>query len=288
MTPSLNPDLGEFVSTIYSRAFKPQKVQAKQLATELKLIEKDIGADLGVDPQILRDVQNFLLALSAVMLRKPQTTLHPPTIIVNRQAAVDISNPLAPHPISLALVRLQTESKRPEGVGYEAHVRGEAALAAALITSLRRCCPGEDIFVATPHRIQRQAVRAALGQAQLTDLVREMEDLALEQSPERHPLGTVTVDTIERLQGSEAGFVICLFSLPLQAVPDLPFLLERRRLNVAISRAKTLCILIASSVVLRPPVSVLAKDETAKGYTFLRAFEDRAWSSTITLDVDKF
>ncbi|KAJ7647709.1 hypothetical protein FB45DRAFT_987359 [Roridomyces roridus] len=277
----LNPDLGEFVSTIYSRAFKPQKVQAKQLAKQLKSIEQDVGRDLGVDPQVLLDVQNFLLALSNVMLRKPQTVLRPPPITLKQNAPLEMQDMLTPTPISLALVRLETDSSQPEGVGYEAHVRGEAALAAALITCIRRCSPGEDIFVATPHRIQRQTVKAALQQ---NDLVREMEALALDESSR----GKVTVDTVERLQGSEAGFVICLFSLPPSAASDLGFLLERRRLNVAISRAKTLCILVASPAVLRPHVSVLADEGNAKGYTFLRAFEDRAWSATIRVDVDNF
>ncbi|KAJ7188762.1 hypothetical protein C8R46DRAFT_1055706 [Mycena filopes] len=273
----LNPDLGEFVSTIYSRAFKPQKVQARQLATQLKSIEQDIGQDFGVAPRVLRDVQNFLLALSDVMLRKPQTVLRAPPIAHARQKpAIEttvVDSLLAtPTPISLALVRLQTESARPEGVGYEAHVRGEAALAAALITSIRRCSPGEDIFVATPHRIQRQAVKTALERVRVSELAAEMAGLGLgEESAEGTAhVGTVTVDTVERLQGSEAAFVVCLFSLPPSASYDLGFLLERRRLNVAISRAKTLCILVSSNVVLRPPVSVLANEENAKGYKFLR------------------
>ena len=67
-------------------------------------------------------------------------------------------------------------------------------------------------------------------------------------------LGRTVVDTVEKLQGDEAGFVICLFShthLP-SAETDLPFLLERRRLNVAISRSQTLCIVITSQAVLQP------------------------------------
>ncbi|KAJ7503041.1 hypothetical protein B0H11DRAFT_1906826 [Mycena galericulata] len=267
----LNPDLGEFVSTIYSRAFKPQKVQARQLASELKSVEEDIGKDLGVEPQVLRNVQNF-----------PARSVE--------SLAFNTSDVLTPTPISLALVRLQTESSQPEGVGYEAHVRGEAALAAALIISIQRCSPGEDIFVATPHRIQRQAVKAAWdrhGRVILSGRWRRWgwKD---RRTQKPSPLGTVTVDTVERLQGSEAAFVICLFSLPPSAASDLGFLLERRRLNVAISRAKTLCILVSSPTVLRPPVSVLANEENTKGYTFLRAFEDRSWSSTIALDVDNF
>jgi len=89
--------------------------------------------------------------------------------------------------------------------------------------------------------------------------------------------------------GSEASFVICLFShthrgsLPMA----LPFLLARRRLNVAISRAKTLCIVIASEGVLQPDVSVFADRESAKGYAFLRAFEERAWSADIDVELEK-
>ncbi|KAF7288721.1 AAA-12 domain-containing protein [Mycena chlorophos] len=271
----LNPDLGDFVSTIYARKFTPQKVQAKQLATQLQTIQVDANA-----PTPVREVREYLVSLSSVMLRKPQSILQPPapSLLVSDDHVHG-----APRAISLALLRLQTQSVRPEGVGYEAHVRGEAAVAAALVTTLQRCCPEEDIFIATPHRIQRQAVRDALRKSGGIDgLVDQLEGLSLGKA------GTVTVDTVERLQGSEAGFVICLFSLPSSATPDLGFLLERRRLNVAISRAKTLCILVSSSVVLRPPVSILANEETAKGYAFLRAFEDRAWSSTILVNVDAF
>ncbi|KAJ6497568.1 AAA domain-containing protein [Mycena sanguinolenta] len=286
----LNPDLGEFVSTIYSRAFKPQKAQARQLAAQLKSIEDDVGLDFGVEPRVLRQAQNFLLALSNVMLRRPQTVLRPPSISTASTTAIDTGESLTPTPISLALVRLQTESSRPEGVGYESHVRAEAALAAALITSIRRCSPGEDIFVATPHRIQRQAVKAELDRIRLSEVENMMERIKLEEGSPGNAVtrGTVTVDTVERLQGSEAAFVICLFSLPSSAADGLGFLLERRRLNVAISRAKTLCVLVSSSTVLRPPVGVLANEENAKGYKFLRAFEDRAWSSVISLRADDF
>ncbi|THV06208.1 hypothetical protein K435DRAFT_645834 [Dendrothele bispora CBS 962.96] len=289
----LNPDLGEFVSTIYSRAFKPQKLQPRKLANTLAKVEDDIGIDFAIQPQIMKAVQQFLLGLSSAMLRKPQTILKPPPI--NSLAAPSlVDSPsvteIAPHPISLALLQLETLSaRRTEGISYEIHVRGEAQVAAALIMSIQRCAPSDDIFVATPHRVQRQAVRTALATANAyLPLVEAMERLGINSENEERSgrKGTVTVDTVERLQGSEAAFVICLFSLPESASSDLKFLLERRRLNVAISRAKTLCILVSSSTVLRPPVSVFADDGSAKGYAFLRAFEDRAWSGKIKVNAD--
>jgi hypothetical protein len=85
--------------------------------------------------------------------------------------------------------------------------------------------------------------------------------------------------------------VICLFSLPtaLGGTSGSPaFLLERRRLNVAISRAKTLCILITSDTVLCPSVAVLANEACRKGYAFLKAYQDRAWSRTLKVDLAQF
>lgn len=89
-------------------------------------------------------------------------------------------------------------------------------------------------------------------------------------------------------KGSEASFVICLFSHTYVGNADIAinFLLERRRLNVAISRSKQLCILITSQEVLRPHVQVLADPRSAKGFAFLKAYEDRAWCTDVSLNLD--
>jgi len=44
--------------------------------------------------------------------------------------------------------------------------------------------------------------------------------------------------------------------------------------------------LISSEEVLCPSVKVLANEETAKGYAFLKAYEKRAWSYTLPVIVD--
>ncbi|EEB92510.1 hypothetical protein MPER_08967, partial [Moniliophthora perniciosa FA553] len=268
----LNPDLGEFISTIYSRAFIPQKFQPRQLANTLKFVSNDAGDSFGLANGVVERVRTFLLALSNVMLKQHQSFLSQPPVAYNSKDITHIDE--AFRPISLTLLRLGVRSRLDEEISYEMHVKAEATLAAALVCSLQRCSPAEDIFVATPHRVQRHAVRAMLQKTKEAQSIDEaFGKLQLGRK------GKVTVDTVERLQGSEAAFVICLFSLSSSEPADLKFLLERRRLNVAISRAKTLCILISSSEVLRPSVDILADEGSAKGYAFLKAYEDRAWSA---------
>lgn len=171
-------------------------MQARQVATRLKSLQPNVESG-----KVLLEVQNFLLALGDVMLRQPQSILQSPRLDVMHSEtsaqAVDLS--AVPRPISLALIRLQTFTSRPEQVGYEVHVRGEAAVAASIVKSLRSCSPSEDIFVATPHRVQRQAVKAALKSLEDDALVDAMRNMGVNENSSR--TGVVTVDTIERLQG---------------------------------------------------------------------------------------
>jgi hypothetical protein len=204
----LNPDLGEFVSTIYSRAFKPQKVQLRQVATRFKSLVDVVKPE----DRVTKDVREFLLALSDVMLRRHQTHLQAPHLGADLEYSdrpTETPDSRTPHPVSLALIRLQTHTQHAEQVGYETHVRGEAAVAAALVSLIRQCSPDEDIFVATPHRIQRQAVKEALGRGKRRsedDLVDALKGLNIESNTPH--VEKVTVDTVERLQG-ELLFSFC-------------------------------------------------------------------------------
>src|ERR1700724_3279861 len=91
---------------------------------------------------------------------------------------------------------------------------------------------------------------------------------------------SVPIDFSLILLGSEADIVIC--HLSHTHTPslrrDLDFLYNRPRLNVAISRAKTISIVISSKGVLNPPVESLVSKENLDGFAYLKAYEDRAWS----------
>lgn len=304
----LNEDLSDFVSTIYSKKLKPQKSQTNKIAKRL-LELSNINDGRGILNEIELDARDFLACIAKAMLRKPQGSLRPPRRTVLAKLPAESQLDETAQMLSLALIQLRTHSSRPELSGMEAYVRGEAALAAALVRWLQHVAPHESVFVATPHRIQRHAVRENLKTpsdgADLADLLAELHLENGASGEEGAMKGNVTVDTIERLQGrlllrihplqnpsnhsvtgSEASFVICLFSLPSSQQASLNFMLDRRRLNVALSRAKTLCILITSPTVLRPNVRILADPAAARGWAFLRSYEERAWIGDIDINLD--
>jgi hypothetical protein len=201
MLARLNPDLGEFVSTIYSRQFKPQKIQNRQLAVALKQAEDFVIQDILISEAISEKVRGFLVSLSSVMLRKSQNLLKPPRHQLSSSESTGLTTNLTLNhrPISLALINLKTFSMNH--VAYEMHVNGEAAVAACLVEYIRKCSPNDDIFVATPHRIQREAVKSALQKSRRNSSGLEEVMGNLKLGP--HSIGgQVTVDTIERLQGN--------------------------------------------------------------------------------------
>lgn len=87
--------------------------------------------------------------------------------------------------------------------------------------------------------------------------------------------------------GSEADIVICLLSHTHTPSlrRDLDFLYNRPRLNVAISRAKTISIVISSTGVLNPPIEALVDADNLEGYAYLKAFEERAWSFDLAIGI---
>jgi hypothetical protein len=157
----LNEDLGDFISSIYLHKFEAQKTQKKHIARQLRALPA--GGVMPVD--VLAN--HFLSSVGCAMLGQPYgDLLCPQGVPIARTGTLQ-------RPISLALLRLRTACARPQQAGYETHVRGEAALAAALVQAIRRACSRETIFVATPHRIQRQAVRSAIVSSRAASLSAE-------------------------------------------------------------------------------------------------------------------
>jgi uncharacterized protein len=85
----------------------------------------------------------------------------------------------------------------------------------------------KDVLVVTPYNAQVRVLRARLGPA-------------------------AEVGTVDKFQGQEAPVVF--FSMATSSGDDLPrnleFLFSRSRLNVAISRAQSLAVLVASPALL--------------------------------------
>jgi uncharacterized protein len=92
-----------------------------------------------------------------------------------------------------------------------------------------------DVLVVTPYNAQVNQLRSALAGA---------------------GFGEVEVGTVDKFQGREAA--VAVFSLASSSGAHVPrrldFLLDRHRLNVALSRAKTVAYLVASPALLTSPV----------------------------------
>jgi hypothetical protein len=203
---SLDEDLANFVSLIYARNFTQYKNQSRQIARQLRLLD---------DPSTpITDAGKFLVALGHAMLHPDQQStefvIHPPKHRNKTSRCTQArSDDTLATPVSLALVRIEDASTSATEISYETHVRGEAAVAADFVRCLRRACPGKSIFVATPHRIQRQAVREALSKHQgnsqtsiIDEVIEELSYLDMEEQLEQREESEIVVDTIERLQGA--------------------------------------------------------------------------------------
>ncbi|MEU2348009.1 TM0106 family RecB-like putative nuclease [Modestobacter sp. NPDC049651] len=141
----------------------------------------------------------------------------------------------------------------PAGIGWVPVVhegngaasREEAAVVAELVADLMgrrwvaegraRVVGQADVLVVTPYNAQVNQVRSALAAA---------------------GLARVEVGTVDKFQGREAA--VAVFTLAASSGAHVPrrldFLLDRHRLNVALSRAKTVAYLVGSPALLTSPV----------------------------------
>ena len=128
---------------------------------------------------------------------------------------------------SLSIMNVSKEQHEEEN--------SEEALFAAQIASvaMQHGMNPKDIAIVTPFRKQVNAIRFAFKYLGYTD--------------EKRPL----VDTVERLQGQDVEMIILSFAVtsPSYYQRVKSFLLNRNRLNVMISRAKTKVIILKSDII---------------------------------------
>lgn len=130
---------------------------------------------------------------------------------------------------------------------YEARLCSEIVLALVKNGVLLK-----DIAIMTPYRAQVREVKRELVRRHILD---------------ENFLDEVFVDTIERMQGQERDYVIFTLanSNPSEVEDRLEFFYSPNRLNVAITRAKTKCIVLANEKVFQLCAESNRKDAVSMG-----------------------
>ena len=111
----------------------------------------------------------------------------------------------------------------------------EAKIVAELVADLRSSGVSfSDIGILTPYRAQVRQIKRAI-----VELLGGLDPDSIE---------SFFVDTVDRMQGQEKDFIIYSMSNshPLESKRRLDFFYSSNRLNVAITRAKKKCIVIAN------------------------------------------
>ena len=161
-----------------------------------------------------------------------------------------------------------------EGVFAARENQVEAELVARLVVGLRRGLRDErdmtysdtsagdhaffreGVFVVSPHHAQIRAIRRAL------DTARTWKSAPF-------------VDTVDKMQGQEAWAVVVSYGVsdPEFAEQEAEFIYSLNRLNVAITRAKTKCVVCLPRPLLEGTPQVLDSEEATRGLGFMRALE---------------
>ena len=140
----------------------------------------------------------------------------------------------------------------------------ESRLVCCLINELIVRTDLSSIFVITPHRMQRSIIRQKLSTNSFSNVL-------------------ITCDTVERMQGKEAQCVIlCMLYRQREILEnELDFIYNQQRINVSITRAQQLCIILTSQLLFnRPPFEIFLDESTRNAYTLL---ENYIKKSTIRL-----
>jgi len=135
------------------------------------------------------------------------------------------------------------------------------------VTEFFSVCPDAKCFIPTPHRAQRLFIQKKLDQIQ-----------------HQH---AVHVDTVDKMQGQQAHCIIISTFLTDKEVieNEANFLYSLQRINVAMSRAQCLCILLTSKQFLSPSPEVLRNETSRAGYELLLSFK-KASKAVLNIEID--
>ncbi|KAI8622226.1 hypothetical protein BC830DRAFT_1090559 [Chytriomyces sp. MP71] len=150
---------------------------------------------------------------------------------------------------------------------FEDHIRREVTLVTNLAHFFTHEIPTATVFLITPHRLQRNILTASVRAA----------------LPDPATLARIRIDTVERMQGRQADIVILCLGFTSHAdtlAGELAFVYDVRRVNVALSRAKCLCLLVSCEAVFRPPAQVLETRASREGFLHLMRFREASEVAT--------
>lgn len=136
----------------------------------------------------------------------------------------------------------------------------ESRLVHSLVDELVQRIAPSSIFIVTPHRMQRSAIQQQLAKSPFANV-------------------SITCDTVERMQGKEAQCVIlCMLYRQRETLEnELDFIYNRQRINVSITRAQHLCILLTSQLLIRqPPLEIFLDGSTRNAYTLLSNYVNKS------------
>lgn len=140
----------------------------------------------------------------------------------------------------------------------------ESNVVSRIISDILRNSPNsrDSIKVIVPHRNQRDSLRNA-----------------------RTGIDNSCIDTVDRMQGSEADIVIVCYGFRLREriASERAFLYNRSRINVAITRAKVKAIVLLSEEMLDPHYDVISDVRLRDGYLHLDAWHNSCSASGIVV-----
>jgi superfamily I DNA and/or RNA helicase len=145
-------------------------------------------------------------------------------------------------------------SSRSEDLNLESH------LVYSIVNELVLRISPSSIFIITPHRMQRSAIKKQFSKNPFSNVL-------------------ITCDTVERMQGKEAQCIIlCMLYRQREILEnELDFIYNRQRINVSITRAQQLCILLTSQLLFnQPPLEVFVNENTRNAYNLLNNYVNKS------------